>query len=78
MEKSKIIKGNKPSANPVKQKNIQEANQQLQITTSTRNHISRENEFADNVNDNDKPGSLKDIDSAAKQNGNKNIAKGYL
>ncbi len=93
MEKSKINKSDKPSeknttplnnptANPGKQQNIQEADQQPQVTTSTRNHIRKENEFADSGKANgkarqkDKP--VKEEDPETKQKENKNIAKGYL
>lgn len=93
MEKSKINKRDKPSeknttplnnptANPGKQQNIQEADQQPQVTTSTRNHIRKENEFADSGTDNGKARqknkSVKEEDPEAKQKENKNIAKGYL
>lgn len=75
---------NNPIANTAKQKNIQEADQQPQVTTSTPNHIKNKNEFADSETDNDKaghkdkPGCEKDEDSVSKQKENKNIAKGYL
>ena len=93
MEKSKINKRDKPSeknttplnnptANPGKQTNIQEADQQPQVTTSTRNHIRKENEFADSGTANGKARkknkSVKEEDPEAKQKENKNIAKGYL
>ena len=73
---------NNPTANPAKQQNIQEADQQPQVTTSTRNHIRKENEFADSGTANgkarQKDKSVKDEDPEAKQKENKNIAKGYL
>ena len=73
---------NNPTANPGKQQNIQEADQQPQVTTSTRNHIRKENEFADSGTDNGKARqknkSVKEEDPEAKQKENKNIAKGYL
>ena len=73
---------NNSTANPAKQKNIQEADQQPQVTTSTRNHIRKENEFADSGKANGKARqknkSVKEEDPEAKQKENKNIAKGYL
>ncbi len=67
-----------PLTNRVKQKNIQEADQQPQDSSTTCNHIKNENEFADSTKGNDELGSLKDNDSAAQETEIKNTAKGYL
>ncbi|WP_462252013.1 hypothetical protein [Ferruginibacter sp.] len=75
---------NNSTANPVKQQNIQEADQQPQVPISTRNHLKKENEFADSGTDDnesvkvDKPAPGTNKNSTSNKKENKNISKGYL